>query len=77
MTLSRRRALGLMAGAVPALRWPGAARSAEASLPIEPGAFQPTRASLEAWAVPEWVRDAKFGIWAHWGPQSAPEAGDW
>ena len=22
-------------------------------------------------------RDAKFGIWAHWGPQSAPEDGDW
>jgi alpha-L-fucosidase len=27
--------------------------------------------------VPEWFRDAKFGIWAHWGPQSAAEAGDW
>jgi hypothetical protein len=24
-----------------------------------------------------WFRDAKFGIWAHWGPQSAPEQGDW
>src|SRR5581483_4486506 len=24
-----------------------------------------------------WFRDAKFGIWAHWGPQSAAEAGDW
>ena len=27
--------------------------------------------------VPEWYRDAKFGIWAHWGPQCVPEAGDW
>jgi len=27
--------------------------------------------------VPQWFRDAKFGIWAHWGPQSAAEAGDW
>jgi alpha-L-fucosidase len=27
--------------------------------------------------IPEWYRDAKFGIWAHWGPQSAPEMGDW
>jgi alpha-L-fucosidase len=27
--------------------------------------------------VPEWFRDAKFGIWAHWGPQSSVEAGDW
>ena len=27
--------------------------------------------------VPEWYRDAKFGIWAHWGPQCQPEQGDW
>ena len=24
-----------------------------------------------AYQVPEWFRDAKFGIWAHWGPQAA------
>lgn len=75
MSLSRRRALGLMAGAWPALRWPRAL--ADSALPIEPGPFQATRASLESWTVPDWFRDAKFGIWAHWGPQSAPEAGDW
>jgi len=27
--------------------------------------------------VPDWFRDAKFGIWAHWGPQCQPERGDW
>ena len=27
--------------------------------------------------MPEWFRNAKFGIWAHWGPQCQPEAGDW
>ena len=27
--------------------------------------------------VPDWFRDAKFGIWAHWGPQCQPEWGDW
>jgi alpha-L-fucosidase len=27
--------------------------------------------------VPAWFRDAKFGIWAHWGPQCQPEQGDW
>jgi len=27
--------------------------------------------------VPDWYRDAKFGIWAHWGPQCQPEMGDW
>jgi len=35
-------------------------------------------ASLAAnYSVPEWFRDAKFGIWAHWGPQCQPEWGDW
>lgn len=24
---------------------------------------------------PEWFRDAKFGIWFHWGPQGVPEQG--
>ena len=27
--------------------------------------------------IPDWFRDAKFGIWSHWGPQSVPEQGDW
>lgn len=31
----------------------------------------------EAYEVPDWYRDAKLGLWAHWGPQCAPEAGDW
>ena len=26
---------------------------------------------------PDWFRDAKFGIWSHWGPQSVPMYGDW
>ena len=26
---------------------------------------------------PDWFRDAKLGIWAHWGPQCQPEYGDW
>ena len=30
-----------------------------------------------AFTVPDWYRDAKLGLWAHWGPQCAPEAGDW
>lgn len=33
--------------------------------------------SLEQYQCPDWFRDAKFGIWAHWGPQSVPMAGDW
>ncbi|NMC40940.1 MAG: hypothetical protein GYA43_07185, partial [Bacteroidales bacterium] len=27
--------------------------------------------------VPQWWREAKFGAWAHWDPQSMPEQGDW
>lgn len=45
--------------------------------PIHPGKFFPNWQSLEQYEVPEWFRDAKFGIWAHWGPQCQPERGDW
>jgi alpha-L-fucosidase len=44
---------------------------------IASGPFKPTLESLSAFEVPEWYRDAKFGIWAHWGPQCQPEQGDW
>src|SRR5215467_7475739 len=27
--------------------------------------------------APDWFRDAKFGIWAHWSAQCVPEYGDW
>ncbi len=27
--------------------------------------------------VPSWWREAKFGAWSHWDPQSAAEDGDW
>ncbi len=39
--------------------------------------FQPTDESLKQYRYPEWFRDAKFGIWAHWGPQAVPRQGDW
>ena len=39
--------------------------------------FQPTLQSFEAnYECPKWFRDAKFGIWAHWGPQAVPRQGD-
>ncbi len=44
---------------------------------IEKGPFEGTRRSLSNYEIPEWFRNAKFGIWAHWGPQSAIEDGDW
>jgi alpha-L-fucosidase len=39
--------------------------------------FEPNWDSLAKYVVPDWFRDAKFGMWAHWGPQCEPEAGDW
>ncbi len=39
--------------------------------------FEPTWDSIKQYRCPEWFRDAKFGIWAHWGPQCEPEQGDW
>lgn len=41
------------------------------------GPFQPTWESSKQWECPEWFKDAKFGIWAHWGPQCQAEDGDW
>ncbi len=36
------------------------------------GPFQPTMKSFSSYTCPEWFRDAKFGIWSHWGPDSIP-----
>jgi alpha-L-fucosidase len=45
---------------------------------IASGPFQPTWESLaKNYQCPEWFRDAKFGIWAHWSAQCVPEQGDW
>jgi alpha-L-fucosidase len=45
---------------------------------IAAGPFQPTWESLtQNYRCPEWFRDAKFGIWAHWTAQCVPEQGDW
>lgn len=45
--------------------------------PLADGPFEPNWQSLQQYEVPEWFRNAKFGIWAHWGPQCQPERGDW
>jgi alpha-L-fucosidase len=39
--------------------------------------FEPNWASMSAYRCPEWFKDAKFGIWSVWGPQSVPKQGDW
>ncbi|MCF0244285.1 MAG: alpha-L-fucosidase [Bacteroidaceae bacterium] len=45
--------------------------------PMRQGAFEPTWESLRTYQVPEWFRNAKFGIWAHWGAQCVEGSGDW
>ncbi|MHC4504129.1 MAG: alpha-L-fucosidase, partial [Planctomycetota bacterium] len=37
------------------------------------GPFKPTVASLLDYRCPEWFRDAKFGIYLHWGVYSVAE----
>ncbi len=38
-------------------------------------AFQPTWNSLTTNRLPEWVKDAKFGVYTHWGIYSVPAHG--
>jgi alpha-L-fucosidase len=45
--------------------------------PMQTGKFEPNWQSLAQYEAPDWFRDAKFGIWAHWGAQCEPEDGDW
>jgi alpha-L-fucosidase len=81
--MKRRALLKGLAGVVPAM-W--AARYGHAASLFETfpqgermanGPFKPSWESLKQYKVPDWFRDAKFGIWAHWGPQCQPEHGDW
>lgn len=47
------------------------------NIEILQGPFEATVESLAKFTCPDWFRDAKFGIWSHWGPQSVPMYGDW
>ena len=73
---TRRQALRMMGGAAAAGAF-GVRGMAALAQTVTPGRFTDQRASLESYAIPEWFADAKFGIWSHWGPQSAVGDGDW
>jgi alpha-L-fucosidase len=73
MAVNRRELLQWMGGACSAL----ALKKYSAAQAAPGGPFAGTRESLKSYRIPEWFRDAKFGIWSHWGPQSAIEDGDW
>jgi alpha-L-fucosidase len=47
-------------------------------LPVTAGPYPADWKGLSRiYTVPDWWREAKFGAWAHWDPQSMPEQGDW
>jgi len=73
--MDRRGSLKLLGAATASLF----IRSAWAQGPqqIASGQFAGTRDSLRRYKIPEWLGKSKFGIWAHWGPQSAVGDGDW
>ncbi|WP_197529236.1 alpha-L-fucosidase [Aeoliella mucimassa] len=52
---------------------------AKLDFPIADGPFEPTWESIDEHHPGEvpWFREAKVGIWIHWGPQAAGESGDW
>ena len=48
------------------------------TLPVAAGPYPADWNGLSRlYTVPDWWREAKFGAWAHWDPQSMPEQGDW
>ena len=49
-----------------------------ADFPTAEGPYKPSWESLaKGFEIPQWFREAKFGIWSHWSPQAEPEQGDW
>ena len=74
MKKQKKHSLWLIATISIALSYPVFAQQ---TLPVNKGPFEPTATSLKKYEYPEWFKDAKFGIWAHWGPQAVPRQGDW
>jgi alpha-L-fucosidase len=82
MNFTRRQALRMIGAVAPTL---SVGRAIEHFAPqswpegidVTPGKYAGTRDSLKSYSVPDWFADAKFGIWSHWGPQSAVGDGDW
>jgi alpha-L-fucosidase len=55
---------------------PRAALLKEVDRAAHDGPFRPDWESLEKYEVPEWYKDAKFGIFIHWGVYSVPAFGN-
>ncbi|MGA2194313.1 MAG: alpha-L-fucosidase [Bryobacteraceae bacterium] len=74
MRLTRRAVIQGLAS-LPAAQWVRAQGGRVRA--IAPGVFRADWESLRQYRAPDWFRDAKFGIWAHWTAQCVPEQGDW
>lgn len=46
------------------------------NIEITDGKFTNTWKSLQQYECPDWFKNAKFGVWAHWGAQCVPEGGN-
>ena len=79
--MKRREILKHLGAAIPALAVTSYGHAAAGGTPkheaMARGPFAPDWDSLAQYRTPDWFRNAKFGIWAHWGPQCEPEFGDW
>jgi len=53
-----------------------AARLKEVDAADHEGPFRPDWESLQKYEAPEWYKDAKFGIFIHWGAYSVPAFGN-
>jgi len=73
MKLTRRQLLAASTAALASAGWRSSTQAAPASNPE----FTASWDSLRQYVTPQWYRDAKFGIWAHWTAQCVPEQGDW
>jgi len=71
--------VGLVAvcGLTAAALWAAGEGQTKLNLPIAAGPFKAEFESFTQYQCPEWFRDAKLGMWAHWGPQAVPMMGDW
>ena len=70
-------AAGWAASALPSAERAAPARAAGVKLETPPK-YQATWESLSQYQVPGWYRDAKFGIFLHWGVYSVPaHASEW
>jgi alpha-L-fucosidase len=83
MQPTRRTILGAGLAGVGAAVLTGTTAATPQSPALRPVKVPPPRSFTGDWSslvsgysAPDWFRDAKFGIWAHWGAASVPAAGD-